>query len=118
MIGVLLAYAAWRLGSRRSAAVAAMLAALATIGALVPLLSLTRVARQYGVPISWLDHVRITAPGAKMGPNATVRFATISGKDLCADIYFPAASRDGLSVPVLMMHSGGYVKGERSMGAD
>jgi acetyl esterase/lipase len=53
-----------------------------------------------------------------MRPNSTVRFATIDGKDLYADIYLPARSGGALSPPVLMMHPGGYVKGERSMGAD
>jgi acetyl esterase/lipase len=118
MIGVLLAGAAWQLGSRWGAAMAATLATLAVIGALVPLLSLTRAARTYSTPISWSDHLRITAPGDAARPNATVRFATIGGKDLYADIYLPAKSGGGLSAPVLMMHPGGYVKGERSMGVD
>lgn len=52
------------------------------------------------------------------GPNATVRFATIDGKDLYADIYLPAGSGGGVSAPVLMMHPGGYIKDERSMGVD
>lgn len=118
VIGVLLVAAAWRLGNRRSATMAAILAALAVLGALIPLLSLTRAARKYGTPISWPDHLRITAPGDPARPTATVRFATIDGKDLYADIYLPARSGGGLSAPVLMMHPGGYVKGERSMGAD
>ncbi len=118
VIGVLLGAAAWQLGSRRGAAMAVILAALALIGALVPLLSLTRAAKEYGAPISWWDHLRITAPGDTARPNATVRFATIDGKDLYADIYLSAKSGGGLSAPVLMMHPGGYVKGERSMGAD
>ena len=118
VIGVLLGVAAWQLGSRRGAILAATLAALAVIGALVPLLSLTRTATRYGAAISWWDHLRITAPGGAGRPNATVRFATVDGKDLYADIYLPARSGDGLSAPVLMMHPGGYVKGERSMGAD
>jgi acetyl esterase/lipase len=118
VIGVLLGVAAWQLGSRRGAILAATLAALAVIGALVPLLSLTRTATRYGAAISWWDHLRITAPGGAGRPNATVRFATVDGKDLYADIYLPARSGGGLSAPVLMMHPGGYVKGERSMGAD
>ena len=118
VIGVLLAATAWQLGSRRGAAIATTLAALAVIGALVPLLSLTRAASRYGAPISWSDHLRITAPGVTARPNATVRFATIDGKDLYADIYLPARSGGGLSAPVLMMHPGGYIKGERSMGGD
>jgi acetyl esterase/lipase len=118
VIGVLLGAAAWQLGSRRSSAIATALAGLALIGALVPLLSLTRAARGYGAPISWSGHLRITAPGDAARPNATVRFATIDGKDLYADIYLPARSGGSLSAPVLMMHPGGYVKGERSMGAD
>lgn len=117
VIGVLLASAAWQLGSRRGAAVSATLAALAGIGALIPLLSLTRAARGNGAPISWSDHLRITAPGGTARPNATVRFATIDARDLYADVYLPPRS-GGLSSPVLMMHPGGYVKGERSMGVD
>jgi len=57
VIGALLAGAVWQLGSRRSAALAATLAILAMIGALVPLLSLTRAASRYGASISWPDHL-------------------------------------------------------------
>ena len=107
VIGALLAGAVWQLGSRRSAALAATLAILAMIGALVPLLSLTRAASRYGASISWLDHLRITAPGDTARKNATVRLATIDGKDLYADIYLLARLGGCLSAPVLMMHPGG-----------
>jgi len=99
VIGVLLAGAAWQMGSRRGAATAATLAGLAVIGALVPLLALSRTAKRYGAPITWSDHLRITAPGDAARPNATVRFATVDGKDLYADIYLPAKSPGGLLRP-------------------
>jgi acetyl esterase len=51
VIGVLLAGAAWQLGSRRGAAMAAALATLAVVRALAPLLSLTRAARTHSTPI-------------------------------------------------------------------
>ena len=118
ILGVLLASAAWHLGSRVGATIAGVLAVIATIGALFPLYSLCQAARRYAAPLSWIDHLRITAPRNGLAAPRAVRFATIDGKDLYADVYVPANSSGGLSAPVLMMHPGGYVKGERSMGVD
>jgi acetyl esterase/lipase len=118
IIGVLLAIAAWRLGSSRSATIAAILSSLAFVGALIPLVSLILAAHRYGAPISWVDHVRINSQGDAAHPDSTLRYATIDGKDLYADIYLPTKKNGGLSAPVLMMHPGGYVRGKRSMGAD
>jgi hypothetical protein len=88
VIGVLLAAAAWQLGSRRGAAIATTLAALAVVGALVPLFSLSRAARRHGAPISWSDHLRITAPGDAARPNLCPS-QRLTGK-ICTQMYtFP-----------------------------
>jgi acetyl esterase/lipase len=44
-------------------------------------------------------------------------YATVDGKNLYADVYLPAnpGAAAGKSAPVLMMHGGGYVRGDRSM---
>jgi hypothetical protein len=86
VIGALLGAAAWQLGSRRGAAVAVTLAALALIGALVPLLSLTRAAKRYGAPISLWDHLRITAPGDGHGRTRPCASRRLTGK-ICTQTY-------------------------------
>jgi acetyl esterase len=116
IIGLFLALAARRLGGGRIATTAAAFAILATAGGIVPLVAIVRAARFYGASISWTDHLRVTAPGTN-APSQTVLYATIDGAKLYADIYLPAKT-GGVSAPVLMMHPGGYVRGERSMGAD
>jgi hypothetical protein len=90
------------------ATTAAVVAILATIGAIVPALAVVRTAHRYGAPISWSEHLRITAPGPYTAPNQTLPYAAIDGKNLYVDIYLPRKPVNGLSAPVLMMHPGGY----------
>lgn len=122
-VGILLALWAQRLGGRVATTIVLWLAILATIGAAIPIRALHNMARQYGAPISFMDHLRVTAPGPKPVPDQTKLFATVDGKNLYLDIYLPtdvaSSSPSGaaaLSAPVLMIHGGGFSMGERSDG--
>jgi acetyl esterase/lipase len=117
VIAIALALWALRLGGGRATTVILWLAILATAGAAVPLGALVGAARRSGAPISWVDHLRVAAPGPRARPDHTLIFATVGGKTLRADVYLPvnAAAR---SAPVVMIHGGGYSGGERSDGRD
>jgi acetyl esterase/lipase len=123
LMGVTLALLARRLGGHRATTIILWLAMLATVGAAVPLVALTRLAYRYSAPISWAAHLRAAAPGPRPAPDQTQLFATVDGKRLYLDIYLPAgeASRSPsgtatLTAPVVMIHGGGYSLGERSDG--
>jgi acetyl esterase len=115
IVGLLLAVAAWWLGGARVATVTGAFAMVATLGSLVPLVAFVRVANRYGAPISWMDHLRVTARGAPPAPSRTLPYATIDGKTLHVDIYLPREPAGAALAAVLMMHSGGYIAGDRSM---
>jgi acetyl esterase/lipase len=115
IIGCVLALAARRLGGKRVATVTAVLAGAAILGSLIPLVALVRTANLYGASISWTDHLRAVASGTRPARSQTLSYATIDGKNLYADIFLPAHPVAGKSAPVLMMHGGGYVGGDRSM---
>jgi acetyl esterase/lipase len=101
------------------------------VGSLIPIVSLVREANQHGAVISWGEHLRASAPGARAVPNRTELYATVENKALYADIYFPVPPSDSpvmtigergasgpRSTPVLMIHGGGYSSGHRSDGRD
>ena len=141
-VAILLALWAKRLGGRVWTTVILWLAILATIGAAIPIAALHHMARQYGAPISLMDHLRVAAPGPKPAPDQTQLFATVDGKNLYLDVYLPAGSQASsssgnqsaapqatamsmsmsmnpaapLSAPVVMIHGGGFSMGTRSMG--
>jgi acetyl esterase/lipase len=85
-------------------------------GALVPLVKLVRTAVEFSAPISWTDHLLATTQKAALPErlSETVRFATVDGQDLYADIYRPSPAPGALSAVVLMMHGGGFIHGKRS----
>jgi acetyl esterase/lipase len=89
---------------------------LVAAGALVPLVKLVRTAREFGAPISWMDHLLATTQNSALPERLgqTVRFAKIDGQDLYADIYLPSPPAEGPSAVVLMMHGGGFIHGKRS----
>jgi hypothetical protein len=108
VLGLLLALWARRLGGRGGVSLLVALAAIATVGAIVPVVALARAAHRYGAPISWADHLRVAVPGPPAVPDQTQLYATVDGKDLYLDIYLPAtlansASLSGapLSAPVV-----------------
>jgi acetyl esterase/lipase len=123
LLGIALSLWAARLGLGRSRAVILGLAILATIGAAVPFLAQLRTAHRYGTVISWTDHLRVGAPGPRAMPDQTKLFATLDGKDLYLDVYLPKDQSPvaGSSLhfsPVVMIHGGGYSRGQRSDGRD
>jgi acetyl esterase/lipase len=120
VVAIALALWALRMGGRRATRTILLVAIASTAGALVPIWALVRAAHRAGGPISWVDHLRVAAPGPRAKPNQTLAFAVMDGKTLYADVYLPerAGSPTTLSAPVVMIHGGGYSGGTRSMGRD
>ena len=123
LTGVALALLARRLGGRRATTINLWFAILATVGAMIPLVALVRMARHDDAPISWAAHLRAIAPGPRPTPDRTELFATVDGKRLYLDIYLAARAVSGsptsaatLAAPVVNIHGGGYSMGERSDG--
>jgi acetyl esterase/lipase len=124
-VGIVLSLWAARLGPGRATAIILGLALLATVGAAVPFFAQARMAHRYGATISWTDHLRLAAPGPRAMPDQTKLFATLDGKGLYLDVYLPKdagySPQAGSQVrfaPVVMIHGGGYSRGERSDGRD
>ena len=119
-IGIALALWALRLGGQRATTVILWLAIVSTAGAMIPIGALAGAAHGAGASISWVDHLRVAAPGPTAEPNQTMVFATVGGKTLRTDIYLPgkAGSATAASAPVVMIHGGGFSGGTRSMGRD
>jgi acetyl esterase/lipase len=113
-----------QLGGRRATTIILWLAIAATAGAAVPIIALACAAHHYRAPISWTAHLRVAAPGPRAMPDQTQLFATVDGKNLYLDVYLPASAASSgtgadtatLSAPVVMIHGGGYSRGERSDG--
>jgi acetyl esterase/lipase len=120
VIAIALALWALRMGGGHATTAILWVAIASTVGAMVPIGALVGAAHRAGAPISWVDHLRVAAPGPRAEPNQTLPFATVGGKTLYADIYLPtnAESARTLSAPVVMIHGGGYSGGTRSMGRD
>ncbi|HEY0703276.1 MAG TPA: alpha/beta hydrolase [Candidatus Acidoferrales bacterium] len=111
-----LAFFARRRSSTRAANFVLTCAILATLGSLIPLVALTRTAAQYNAPISWLDHLHVTARFNAALRDQTILYATVDGKNLYADVYLPPNPPPNQKSPViLVMHGGGYIHGHRSM---
>jgi acetyl esterase/lipase len=92
-----------------------VLAVVATVGAIVPVIGLVYTAHRYGAVISWTDHLDAAARFKAAPPDQTILYGTIETKKLYAGIYLPANPTNRTSAPALMMHGGGYVSGGRSM---
>lgn len=120
VIAIALALWALRLGGQRATTVILWLAIASTGCAMIPIGALAGAAQRAGAPISWVDHLRVSAPGPEAEPDQTLVFATVDGKSLRADVYLPgkAGSTTAASAPVVMIHGGGFVGGTRSMGRD
>ncbi len=119
-IGIALSLWALRLGGQRATTVILWLAIASTAGAMVPIGTLEGAAHRAGASISWVDHLRVSAPGPTAESNQTLVFAAVDGKILRADVYLPgkAGSATAQSAPVVMIHGGGFSGGTRSMGRD
>ena len=81
------------------------------------LVALVRLAHQTGAPLSWALHLRVVPGGPALVPDETELYASPEGKPLHVDIYRPRQSGlGGRSTPVVMMHGGGFVVGQRGGG--
>jgi acetyl esterase/lipase len=120
VIAIALALWALRMGGGRATMVILWVAIASSAGAMVPIGAMVAAAHRAGAPISWVDHLRVAAPGPRAEPNQTLAFATVDGKVLRADVYLPgkAGTAAARSAPVVMIHGGGFVGGTRSMGRD
>lgn len=117
LIALVLALLARRRAPSHAANAAIALSLVAAMGAAIPLAALARTASQYDAPISWSDHLRLTAPFVAPPRDQTILYATVDRKDLYADVYLPpnAPPASEKSAAVLVMHGGGYIHGRRSM---
>ena len=114
LAGLVFGVVARRLGGRRTATTAAVLNGLAALGATIPLSSLILAAHRHDAPISWLEHLHVTAIGAGAAPDRTEIYATLGGHKLYADIYQPdRRTHPSVSPSVFMIHGGGFTRGER-----
>jgi acetyl esterase len=123
LVAIGLSLAARRLGGRRSAAIILGLALSATAGAAVPFFAQVRLAHREGATISWSEHLRVLSPDRPVNPDETKLYATVDGKPMYLDVYLPkydgaAPGPTTLVAPVVMIHGGGYSRGERSDGRD
>ncbi|NMO18618.1 alpha/beta hydrolase [Pyxidicoccus fallax] len=113
LLTALLAARAWRAGEwswlRWSTSAAALLVLFA---AAWPALSAWRMARTHGIPLSLRDYFRPLV-GQRPPPSQTVRFATVEGVDLHADLFLPDTPASGPRPAVLYLHGGGWSGGER-----
>jgi len=117
LVGTVFAWYAVARGAGRFTRVIAILGVAAVAGSLVPLVALMRLAHQTGAPLSWALHLRIVPSGPAIVPDSTELYASPDGKPLHVDIYRPRQTAPGgRSTPVVMMHGGGFVVGQRSGG--
>lgn len=117
LIALLLSLGVWRARRGKVAAITAAASAVVALGALVPLHALTMAAHREGAPLSWQQHLHITALGPTATPDETVSYATVGGQKLYLDIYLPVRQTHPSAWPtVFMMHGGGFVRGDRSDG--
>ena len=117
LVGTALGWTAVARGAGRFTRVIAILGIAAVAGSLVPLVALVQLAHQTGAPLSWSMHLRVVPGGPALVPDETQLYASPGGKPLHVDIYRPRAPQpQGRSTPVVMMHGGGFVVGQRSGG--
>jgi acetyl esterase/lipase len=113
LLTALLAARGWRHGEwswlRGSAGAAALLVLFAAVW---PVASAWRMARAHGIPLSPRDYFRPLV-GPRPLPSQTVRFATVEGVDLHADLFLPEVPASGPRPAVLYLHGGGWSGGER-----
>lgn len=109
----LLAARGWRAGEwswlRGSAGAAAL---LVFFSAVWPVASAWRMARAHGIDLRPRDYFRPLV-GRRPLPSQTVRFATVEGVDLYADLFLPDVPAAGPRPAVLYLHGGGWSAGER-----
>jgi len=96
------------------AALTALLAVSAIALGMIPLLQARQLAAARGVPLDFRRylHARIDTegPGA---PDRTIAYATVDGRALSLDVYLPRPRPATPSRPILVLHGGFWVAGQR-----
>jgi acetyl esterase/lipase len=80
--------------------------------ALMPAASAWRMARAHDIPLSLREYFRPLVAHRPL-PSQTVRFATVDGVDLHADLFLPDRPASAPRTAVLYLHGGGWSGGER-----
>ncbi len=117
LLATLLSYVSMRVTPYRAAKVCLILGVVSFISAWIPVIAFVNAASDYDADISWSTHWSAFAPEDMLGPDETHVYAAPEGIELSVDVYLPADSDVGeVSIPVVMMHGGGWTLGERSYG--
>ncbi|GLW99122.1 alpha/beta hydrolase [Microtetraspora sp. NBRC 16547] len=103
------------LGARRAGAVTTAVAALCLVATLAPVVTAHRDARRLGVPLSYAAYFQRPATAADRGPDATVAYARIGGTELQLDVWRPRSPAEKRGPAVVLVHGGGWTKGQRGM---
>lgn len=106
---LLIPHARW--GWLRWGSVAAVLPLL--FAALMPAASAWWMARTHGIPLSLREYFRPLVAQRPL-PSQTVRFATVEGVDLQADLFLPDLPSSTARPAVIYVHGGGWSGGERA----
>ncbi|HZI09692.1 MAG TPA: alpha/beta hydrolase [Myxococcus sp.] len=116
LMTVLVTAWAWRAGVagwlRWSAGAGALLVLSCAV---MPAASAGGLARTHGLPLSLREYFRPLVDD-RPPPDQTVRFATVEGRELRADVFLPEGTASGPRPAVLYLHGGGWTGGERGYG--
>jgi len=91
-----------------------VLSAIAVIGFSFAIISLFHEARTQKADISLLDSITSFPSEGKPDMKKSLKYATVDGKDLYVQISEPQNSSEKERTPIIMIHGGGYVSGERN----
>jgi acetyl esterase/lipase len=112
LLGVLLAWRAWRTGRRRWSGVAGALTLLLVLGTAVPSVLLWRTAAANAVTLSLPAY--FTGPdGGTAAPSTTETYATVDGIELKVDVWQPAETPEPRPA-MIYVFGGGWVSGDRA----
>lgn len=101
---------AWRIRWRRVTGVAAVVAALALLGVILPWATQANTARQNNVSLSLSSYLANPDPGK---PTYTVTYATLGGQSLQVDVWQAVHPAPG-GPALVWVHGGGWVSGDRA----
>ncbi|SDI44166.1 Acetyl esterase/lipase [Actinokineospora alba] len=117
MIGVALAWVAFRVGARKVGAVTGVVALAATVAICVPLVATYRAADRYGADLSLGDYFEGGENTGKPVDAVTVVYNEVDGQALKLDVKVPAGSASGPRPAVVWVHGGGWNAGDRTEAA-
>ncbi len=116
LLALAMAVIASKMSGGRPPKVLAVIAGVTVLGSVLPLIAFVRTANQYHAPISWLEHLHVSAMGPRAVPEHSLVYATVEGRELSLDVYLPSRNRRQLSSAIIMIHGGGFSSGKRSDG--